>query len=145
MDLSSLSSLLTGFDPGPNASLAGLFLSAFLSATLLPGSSEIVLVGVLALHPDQLPAALAVATLGNTLGGMSTYLIGRLVPNRTDMSRLDWARRWGAPVLLLSWAPVVGDGLCAAAGWLRLNWAACLVWMAIGKFLRYGVLALPFL
>ena len=64
-------------------------------------------------------AALVVATLGNTLGGLSTYLIGRLVPDRQkDAKMLGWLRRWGAPVLLLSWVPLIGDALCLAAGWL---------------------------
>jgi len=132
---------LSLLDPGPNAGLAALFASSFVSATLLPGGSEIVLAGVLALRPEQLAAALALATLGNTLGGMSTLALARLLPQKADTTRLAWVRQRGAPILLLSWAPVVGDALCAAAGWLRLPWPRCLLWMAAGKFLRYGVVA----
>ncbi|AYH45816.1 DedA family protein [Azoarcus sp. DN11] len=128
-------------DPGPDAGLAALFLSSFLSATLLPGGSELVLAGVLKLRPEQLAPALALATLGNTLGGMSTWGLARLLPQRADTTRLDWVRRHGAPVLLLSWAPVVGDALCAAAGWLRLAWLPCLLWMGLGKLLRYALIA----
>jgi len=131
-------------DPGPDAGLFALFLASFLSATLLPGGSELVLAGMLALHPEQLGAALAVATVGNTLGGMSTYLLARLLPQRADTSRQGWVLRRGPPILLLSWAPLVGDALCAGAGWLRLPWRACLLWMALGKGLRYGAVALPF-
>jgi membrane protein YqaA with SNARE-associated domain len=119
-----------------------LFLSAFLSATLLPGHSELVLMAVVLNDPGALWLALAVATVGNTLGGLSSYWIGRLLPARQQPSReLRWLQRWGSPALLLSWVPVIGDGLCVAAGWLRLSvgWAA--VYLAAGKFLRYWVLA----
>jgi membrane protein YqaA with SNARE-associated domain len=50
-------------------------------------------------------------------------------------------RRHGAPALLLAWAPMVGDALCAAAGWLRLPWLPCAIWMALGKGARYLVVA----
>lgn len=134
-------SFLSLLDPGPDAGLAALFVSSFLSATLLPGGSELVLAGVLSLRPEQLVPALTLATLGNTLGGMSTWGLARLLPQRADTTRLDWVRRHGAPVLLLSWAPVVGDALCAAAGWLRLPWLPCLLWMGVGKLLRYALIA----
>jgi len=124
------------------AGLAGLFLASFLSATLLPGGSEAVLFAVVKLHPEQMPAALILATLGNTLGGMTTYGMARLLPARvgadgTVMKRLDALRKHGAPLLLLGWAPIVGDALCAAAGWLRLPAIACTLWMAAGKAARY--------
>ena len=119
-----------------------LFLSSFLAATLLPGGSEVVFAGVLVSGAASLWPALAVATVGNTLGGSSSYLIGRLVPDRKISGRsVEWVRRWGAPVLLLSWVPIIGDAFCVAAGWLRLNiwWS---VWfMALGKFGRYYVIA----
>lgn len=134
----------------PEASLAGLFVSSFLAATLLPGGSEIVFVALLAAHPDQLANALGLATLGNTLGGMSTYGMARLLPAKVGAGAGDTARaarvlaatrRHGAPALLLAWAPLIGDALCAAAGWLRLPWLPCLLWMAAGKGARYGLLA----
>lgn len=134
-------SFLSLLDPGPQAGLAALFASSFLSATLLPGGSELVLAGVLALRPEQLVAALALATLGNTLGGMSTWALARLLPGKADTGRLAWVRDHGAPILLLSWVPVIGDALCAAAGWLRLAWLPCLLWMAAGKLLRYALVA----
>ena len=134
-------SFLALLDPGRDAGLAALFASSFLAATLLPGGSEFVLAGVLALRPEQLVAALTLATIGNTLGGMSTWALARLLPQKADTTRLAWVRHHGAPVLLLSWAPVVGDALCAAAGWLRLPWLPCLLWMAAGKFARYALVA----
>ncbi len=123
------------------ASLWTLFVSSFLAATLLPGGSEAVLFGVLKLHPHQLWAALAVATLGNTLGGLSSYLLGRLVPQKTEMKGLARVQQYGAPVLLLSWVPIIGDPLCVAAGWLRLNPWLCLLCIAAGKLARYWVIA----
>ncbi len=124
------------------ASLGSLFASSFLAATLLPGGSELVFAGLLLSGAVTLWPALAVATLGNTLGGLSSYLVGRLVPERKTGNRAaDWVQRHGALVLLLSWAPLIGDALCVAAGWLRLNaWWATL-FIAMGKFARYWVLA----
>ncbi|MFU2486959.1 YqaA family protein [Thauera sp. WH-1] len=122
------------------AALGGLAVAAFLAATLLPGGSEAVFVGVLALHPELGLAALIVATVANTAGGMSTYLLGRLLPRKEVPARLATVQRWGSLSLLLSWAPLIGDALCAAAGVLRLNWLACLLWMAIGKGLRYAAI-----
>ena len=122
-------------------SLAALFASSFLAATLLPGGSEAVLFGVLKLNPQQYWPALAVATLGNTLGGMSSYLIGRIMPHRGEIKRLDWIQHYGSPALILAWVPILGDPLCVAAGWLRINpWLSAL-FMALGKFARYLAIA----
>jgi len=124
-----------------DTSLWALFGSSFLAATLLPGGSEAVLFGVLKLYPEQIWPALGVATLGNTLGGMSSYLIGRLIPQKKDLRGLPVLQRYGSPALLLAWVPFVGDPLCVAAGWLRLDpWLSAL-FMAVGKFARYLAVA----
>ena len=126
--------------------LWALFVSAFISSTLLPGGSEMVLVG-LALQGGRDPAVLvAMATFGNALGGMSSWLIGRVLPawkaeHAALMKAVERVRRWGSPVLLLSWLPVVGDPLCLAAGWLRIHWLSALVFITVGKAARYAVLA----
>ena len=74
------------------------------------------------------------ATLGNTAGGMTSYLIGRFIPSRKlDSKAIQHVRRYGAPVTLLAWLPIVGDALCVAAGWLRIHWAAALGFMAAGR------------
>lgn len=125
----------------PALSLGGLFLSSFLSATLLPGGSEAVLFALLRHDPSLFWPAVAVASMGNTLGGMTSWLIGRLIPQRKPLRGLEWVRRWGSLALLLSWLPVVGDGLCVAAGWLRLHWAGVLACMALGKLGRYLAVA----
>jgi membrane protein YqaA with SNARE-associated domain len=125
-------------DPG----LWGLFLSSLLGATLLPGGSELVLLGTLALYPDSLWPALMVGTLGNTLGGMISFGMGWMLPQTQQLKHVDKVRRYGTSALLLAWAPLIGDALCVAAGWLRLNpWRAAL-FMAAGKFGRYGLIAL---
>jgi membrane protein YqaA with SNARE-associated domain len=122
-------------------SLWTLFVSSFLAATLLPGGSEAVLFGVIKFHPQQVGAALAVATIGNTLGGMSSYLIGRVVPKKTAIKGIESVRRYGAAALLLAWVPIIGDPLCVAAGWLRINPWLSAVCMALGKLARYLVIA----
>lgn len=125
-----------------DASLWALFVSAFVSATLLPGSSEIVLAAVLKSAGTSPVAAVAVATLGNTLGGLTTYGMGRLIPSRIPEGRaIARVRRFGVAALLFSWVPVIGDALCAAAGWLRLNGLRCALAMAAGKAARYVLLA----
>ena len=126
---------------GETTGLWALFASSFLAATLLPGGSEAVLYGVLRLHPGQFWSALAVATAGNTLGGLSSWLIGRLLPQREPLKGLAFVRTYGAPALLLSWAPLVGDALCVAAGWLRIGLWTSTLFIALGKFGRYWIIA----
>ena len=123
------------------ASLLSLFFSSLLGATLLPGGSEAVLFAVLKAYPDTMWLALLVATLGNTIGGMITFGMGWLLPQTQQLKHVDKVRRYGTPALLLAWTPLLGDALCLAAGWMRLNgWQAAL-FMAIGKFARYWVVA----
>lgn len=131
------------FEWSADTGLAALFASAFVSATVLPGNSEIVLVAVLKAFPDRFAQAIALATLGNTLGGLTTYGVGRLIPRRRvpDARSIAWVRRYGAVALLLSWVPVVGDALCAAAGWLRVPFWPSLAALAAGKLARYLVVA----
>jgi len=129
----------------PETGLAGLLAASFLASTLLPLSSEAVLFAYLKLYPEHTAIAVASATVANTAGGMTTYLLGRLVPARTqeklDPRAIAWLRRYGAPAMLLAWLPVVGDALCLAAGWLRLYWFAALAFMAAGRLARYAAVA----
>lgn len=128
--------------------LWGLFASAFISSTLLPGSSEALLLA-LALKGIHTPwSLLAVATLGNSLGGMSSWLLGRWLIHRFPLHELKperrravaWLQRYGSPLLLWSWLPLIGDPLCVAAGWLRINPLWSLLFITLGKGGRYGVL-----
>lgn len=125
--------------------LASLFGSSFLSATLLPGNSEVLLVALLSAG-SAMPAALVLsATVGNTLGGITNVIIGRFVPQLKPQRGLDvaqnWLKRFGPAALLLSWLPVIGDVLCVLAGWLRMPWGPVVFFMLIGKAVRYIVLA----
>lgn len=142
----------------PKYGLWVMFLSALLSATLLPGNSEIIF-ATLAINSFSVETNYItigklwlVATLGNSLGSISTYWLGRLFPSYSlaaTSAKSAWViekiQRFGAWALLLSWLPVVGDIFCVVAGWLRLNsfWASwCIL---LGKALRYGFLLLMLL
>lgn len=120
--------------------LFSLFAAAFIAATVLPLSSELVLLGFLKFHPQAAFVALGVATLGNTLGGMTSYAIGRFIPRPRRLDQLERVRRFGAPIVALAWLPVVGDALCVAAGWLRLNWIAVAIFQSIGRLARYAAI-----
>ena len=122
--------------------LLGLFAASFAAATLFPLPSEAALFAYLQIYPDHVALAVAVATVGNTAGGMTSYLIGRFIPSRKlDSKAIQHVRRFGAPVTLLAWLPIVGDALSLAAGWLRIHWAAALGFMAAGRLLRYIAVA----
>ena len=126
------------------ASLLSLFFGSFFAATLLPGGSEAVLIGVLKGYPETLWPALLIATAGNTLGGMVTFGMGWLLPQTQQLKHVEKLRHYGTPALLLAWVPLIGDALCLAAGWLRLNWWQAALFMALGKFARYWVIAFAF-
>lgn len=123
--------------------LLGLLGASFAAATLFPLPSEAALFAYLQAHPDRAVLAVCVATLGNTAGGMTTYVIGRMIPRNSSFPprTLLWLRRHGAPATFFAWLPVAGDALCAAAGWLRIRWWAALAFMAAGRLTRYIVVA----
>ncbi|OUS16937.1 hypothetical protein A9Q88_05650 [Gammaproteobacteria bacterium 50_400_T64] len=133
--------------------LLGLALSAFLSSTLLPGGSEVLLLWLVEQGESRLLVLLLVASIANTAGGLLTYWMGRWAEKGVERLRhrpppsgavIGYIQRWGYPVLLLSWLPIVGDGLCLAAGWLQLRWLPSLVFIFIGKALRYWLLIYAF-
>nr|WP_210423863.1 YqaA family protein [Dickeya sp. CFBP 2040] len=125
--------------------LFSLFWSSFLSATLLPGSSEVVLVSLLLTHSASPLLLILIASIGNTLGGITNIIVGRLVPELKPQKGLDtascWLQRYGTAALLFSWVPIVGDILCVLAGWLRMPWVGSVICIFIGKTLRYLILA----
>ena len=129
----------------PEYGLSTLFFIALISATLLPLGSEPALIGLLTLNPELFWPAIAVATAGNTIGGAISWGMGwgshklaDRVPHKAHHLRaLDWLQRLGPKACLLSWLPLVGDPLCAVAGWLRLPFWPCVFYMAIGKLMRY--------
>ncbi len=133
-----ISSLLAAFSL-PQFSLGAVFIVSFVSATLLPLGSEPVVFGLIQVQPELFWSVIAVATLGNTLGGAVNWWMGYAAegviqhPART----VQWLQKLGAKACLFAWLPIVGDPLCAVAGWLRLPLRSCVMYMAIGKFLRY--------
>ncbi|MGC9164002.1 MAG: YqaA family protein [Thiomonas sp.] len=127
--------------PGGLYALAAL---SFAAATLIPFSSEALLLVVIAAQPQHTLLALLVATAANTLGGMTTYALGRWVRRWQTPDAWRWApqvRHWGAPITVLAWVPGIGDALVVAAGWLRINAWACAFWMLLGRSLRYLAVA----
>ena len=83
--------------------------------------------------------------MGNTLGGITNIFLGRLLPlkrqGRWHDTAITWLHRLGPAALLLSWLPVIGDLLCVLAGWMRFAWLPVLLFLAVGKTLRYIVIA----
>lgn len=148
----------------PQLGLSTVFVVSFISATLLPLGSEPVVFGLIQLNPVLFWPTIAVATVGNTLGGAVSWWMGlgahrawraaqvrqRIAPSpeseknrprsRHERVARVWLRRFGAKACLLSWLPGVGDPLCAVAGWLRLPFWPCVGYMAVGKLLRYIVM-----
>jgi len=137
----------------PRYGLSTLFIAAFISATLLPVGSEPVLFGLLRLNPDMFWSAMLVATLGNTLGGALDWWMGyeahlvvdKYRHSRSHVKAMEWLERLGPRACLLAWLPIVGDPLCAVAGWLRMPFWPCVGYMLIGKFLRYVTMTVALL
>lgn len=126
-----------------------LFSSAFVSSTILPGGSEALLLYYASESSHSHVLLWLVATLGNTLGGMTSWGLGRIIVWRFPSRRLEDQKhqramiriqRWGSPLLLLSWLPIIGDPLCVASGWIRVNVFKALFFILIGKGLRYALL-----
>ena len=136
----------------PQFGLSTVFVVALVSATLLPLGSEPAVFGLIKLNPELFWPAIVVATAGNTLGGGISWWMGlgthkvvdkalhRTHSGASEVRALQWLERFGPRACLLSWLPVVGDPLCAVAGWLKLPFWPCLAYMAVGKFLRYLVM-----
>lgn len=139
--------------------LWGLFVVSFLAGSVVPLPSEAALVGAIALGHAPVLAA-AVATVGNLLGAMTIFWLTRRIAGpggerverflarktNRDRARVERAlakvRRYGAPALLLSWVPIVGDPLVAAGGLARVGWAPFFAFVTLGKAARYAVVAM---
>ncbi len=133
--------------------LGGLFLSAFISSTIAPGGSEAILAYMVANGHYQVVQLVIVATIGNTLGAMTTWFLGVLAAKKYPLASLlpankqkalDLVRNKGMWTLFFTWLPLVGDVLCFAGGWLKLPFLqACLI-ILLGKVGRYVVIAWMF-
>lgn len=126
----------------------GLFLSAFLAATLLPGSSEALLSGLLIAERAEAGPLIAVATIGNVAGSLVNWVCGRYlvrfrdrkwfpVSSRRYDQAVGWFEKYGLWSLLFAWAPVVGDPLTVIAGALRVRLLPFIVLVSLGKLARY--------
>jgi membrane protein YqaA with SNARE-associated domain len=134
----------------PVAGLWELFLSAFISSTIAPGGSEAVLAYMVSMGSYCTENLIAAATLGNTLGAMTTWGLGILAAQKYPVASLLSADKQkalavvkarGLWVLFFSWLPVVGDVLCFAGGWLKLPLVSAFFIILLGKFCRYAVIA----
>ena len=132
-----------------DASLWSLFIGSFLASTLLPGGSEALLVWLNLQEQHAFLTLLGIATLGNTLGGLTSWGMGWWLRRRfpdaglhkpRQRRALAWLEKHGAPLLLLSWLPVIGDPLCLAAGWARISLWQSALFIALGKGARYAAL-----
>ncbi|MCP3669747.1 MAG: DedA family protein [Gammaproteobacteria bacterium] len=132
----------------PSGPLA-LFAGSFLASTLLPGGSEAMLLYAVSVTPEKQNLYWLIATLGNSLGGMSSWLLGwwiarrfpeRILKKPEQRRAVERIARRGSPILLLSWLPVIGDPLCLAAGWSGTGVIPSALFITIGKALRYALL-----
>ncbi|MFI3292522.1 MAG: YqaA family protein [Rikenellaceae bacterium] len=130
----------------------GLFIGAFIAATILPFSSDVMLVGLLATGSDPI-MAITSATLGNWLGGLTSYYIGYLgkwewiekylkVKHETLEAQSSKVKRYGALLALMTWLPIVGDVMAVALGFYRVKPVASAIYMLIGKGVRFILWAL---
>ena len=137
----------------------GLFVASFLAATILPFSSEIVLVSLLRFSYGEFSYSpiliLVSATLGNSLGGATNYYLGRFCKiewlhkylgfsndklNKTSV----YIHKYGEYIAFFSWVPIIGDPLCIALGWFKAKQARFLFFMFVGKLMRYLILIIIF-
>lgn len=115
---------------------------------MAPGGSEFVLAYLAAQENAPLIKLLLIASVGNTLGALTTFGLGVLVARKYPMKErlsishqrgVSLLEKWGSAVLILSWVPVIGDALCFAAGWLRFSFLLSFIAITIGKVLRYAM------
>ena len=130
----------------------GLFIASFLGATIIPFSSEVVF-SVLIINGYDIKVSLLVATIGNWLGGLSSYFLGRLGKWETlekyfklkkekiykFKTKID---KWGSLLAFFCWLPIIGDPIAVSLGFFRTNYILVAIWMFIGKILRYLIWAL---
>jgi membrane protein YqaA with SNARE-associated domain len=127
--------------------LLGLFIGSFLAATVVPFSADVLLVGMLVADVNSAVALLVVATLGNWIGGITSYGIGRAGKwewiERLHVSRESLEKqktrieRFGAPIALLTWVPFIGDVFAVALGFYRVKFLPAIFWMLVGKGARF--------
>tara|TARA_B110000503_G_scaffold61247_1_gene97205 strand:+ start:43677 stop:44126 length:450 start_codon:yes stop_codon:yes gene_type:complete len=125
----------------------GLFISSFLGATVIPLSSEVVL-SVMIINGYDLNLSIIIATIGNWLGGLSSYYLGRLGNwnflekyfriKKEKIARFKYRiDKWGSSLAFLCCLPLIGDPLAVSLGFFRINFIKVSIWMFIGKLVKY--------
>lgn len=125
----------------------GLFIVSFLAATLLPLGSEI-FVATMTVSEYNAWFVFIVATIGNTMGSITNYYIGKLGSNfilsryiKVDSKKQQKSeqiyQKWGSPILFFAWIPIIGDPLTVVAGIFKLNLYLFIFWVVLGKGFRY--------
>ena len=133
--------------------LWGLFFSAFVAASVFPAQSELFLAGALAKQSAPVWAIIGAASLGNTLGSATNWLLGRFFIRyqnrrwfpigRDKLAKAEtWYSKYGRWSLLLSWAPIVGDPITLVAGILREPFVSFIMIVTVAKTVRYVIVAL---
>ena len=132
-----------------NLGYFGLFIGSFLASTIVPFSADALLIGSLVAGLNTI-TCLVVATLGNWIGGLTSYFLGRL----GNMERIEkWFKispekltqqkkiieKWGSLLAFVTWLPFVGDVFAIALGFYKVNWKICAIWMLLGRFLRFAL------
>ena len=132
-----------------NVGYFGLFIGSFLASTIVPFSADALLIGCLVAGLNTF-TCLIVATVGNWIGGLTSYLIGWL----GNMERIEkWFKislekltqqqkkieKWGSLLAFVTWLPFVGDVFAIALGFYKVNWKICAFWMLLGRFLRFAL------
>jgi membrane protein YqaA with SNARE-associated domain len=123
-----------------------LFASCFLSATILPFASELGLAAVITSGYDPVISVI-VATIGNSLGGLTNYYLGKfgkfLWIKKSEKAE-QYVTKYGSLCALLSWVPIIGDPLLVMLGFMRIKLLPVVVFMVVGKLIRYIAIALFF-
>lgn len=125
----------------PSVGLSSVFVISFVSATLVPLGSEPAVFAVVKANEALFWQAMLVATIGNTLGGAVDYWMGygakQAFAKERESRWFKWLLHYGPKTMLLAWLPGIGDPICTLAGWLKLPFWPSVIYMALGKFLRY--------
>jgi len=126
----------------------GLFIGSFLAATVIPFSSDMLLVGMLLAGVDPILSFFS-ATIGNWLGGLTSYYIGHIgkwdwiekwfkIKEESMLKQKHWIDKYGSLIAFFSWMPFVGDFLAVGLGFYRVNFTKCAIYMLVGKAVRFA-------
>lgn len=129
-----------------NLGYIGLFIGSFLASTIIPLSSDIILIGLLSVGANPW-ICLITATVGNWGGGMTSYLLGYMgkwkwiekmgVKKEKLYAQKDFIAKYGSLIAFMAWLPIIGDVLAIGLGFYKVNPKACAIFMFVGRFIRF--------